>query len=139
MAKTIIQKLLFKNAKPEKLFNLYMDAKQHSLIAGSPVKVSKKAGASFSAHGDYITGRNLFIIKDELIIQTWRAQSWTAEEPDSVFIIRLEKKGKDTVLHAIHANVPDQAEESLSKGWYNHYWNPWKQHLAGKTITRPTM
>lgn len=26
---------------------------------------------------------------------------------------------------------------SLDKGWHGHYWNPWKQHLAGKPITRP--
>jgi activator of HSP90 ATPase len=139
MAKTITQKLLFKNTRPAQLYNLYLDAKLHSLIAGSPVKISKKPGAPFSAHGGYITGENLFVIKDQLINQTWKAQGWKPEDGNSIFIIHLEKKGKDSKLTAIHANIPDQAEESISKGWYDHYWNPWKQHLAGKPITRPTM
>jgi hypothetical protein len=58
---------------------------------------------------------------------------------DSTFIINLEQNGKDVVLHATHANVPDKHAASVTKGWTGHYWNPWKQHLAGKTITRPKM
>jgi hypothetical protein len=51
----------------------------------------------------------------------------------------LEPKGKDVILYAVHANIPDAHVESIDKGWYSHYWNPWKQFLAGKPITRPAM
>jgi len=56
MTKHIKQKITFKKTKPKNLFDLYMNAKQHSHIAGSPVKISSKGGAPFSAHGGYITG-----------------------------------------------------------------------------------
>lgn len=139
MAKTIVQKVVFKNTSPDKVYDLYMNAKQHSFITGAPAKISNKVGASFSAHGSYIKGKNLFLVKNELIVQTWRAESWSKNDQDSIFIIGLEKKGNDVILNAVHANVPDKEEASLKKGWFDHYWNPMKDHLAGKEIKRVTM
>ena len=139
MAKTISHKILFKKTTPKTLYDLYMSAKKHSLIAGSPVAIAAKEGTEFSAHNGYVTGKNLKLIKDQLIVQTWRAMTWDASEPDSIFMILLEKKGKDVLMHAVHANIPDAAVESINKGWFEHYWNPWKQFLAGKPITRPQM
>jgi activator of HSP90 ATPase len=135
----IAQKVTFKNTKPKALFDFYMNAKQHSFIAGGPVKVSSKAGAPFSAGGGYITGSSIHTVKDKLIVQSWRGADWAPTDADSVFTIVLEPKGKDTILHAIHANVPKDKAEHLKKGWTDHYWNPWKQHLAGKKIKRPSM
>lgn len=139
MAKTISHKVVYKKTTPRSLYDLYMNAKKHSMIAGGPVKISAKEGTNFSAHNDYITGTNLKLIKDKLIVQTWRAQNWDKAEGDSIFIIMLEQKGKDVIMHAIHTNVPDAHVEGTDKGWFEHYWNPWKQFLAGKPITRPSM
>jgi activator of HSP90 ATPase len=139
MAKQITQKVTYKKVKPKALFDLYMNSKLHSFISGSPVKISSKTGAPFSAHGGYINGSSVYTVKDKIIIQTWRASNWDSADADSTFTIVLEPKGKDTVLHAIHSNVPDAHAESIKKGWFDHYWNPWKQHLAGKKIKRPTM
>lgn len=132
MAKAIIHKILFKDTSPEVLYHLYMDAKLHTIVTGAPAKISKKVGGSFSAHGDYISGKNLHLVKNELIVQTWRAVDWDKAVPDSIFIITLEPKANDTVLHAVHANLPDKAMADIDKGWHKHYWKPWKQYLAGK-------
>ncbi|MGZ4035024.1 MAG: SRPBCC domain-containing protein [Bacteroidia bacterium] len=139
MAKTIVQKVVFKNTSPKALYDLYMDAKQHSKVTGGPAKITKKEGAAYSVHGGYITGKNLQLVENEHIVQTWRAVDWAKSDPDSIFIINLEQKGKDTILHAIHNNVPDKAVKGIDKGWHDHYWKPWKQHLAGKKITIPKM
>jgi activator of HSP90 ATPase len=139
MAKHIAQKITFKKTKPKVLFELYMNGKKHALISGSHVTISSKAGAAFSAHGGYITGRNIHSVKDKVIVQAWRAAGWSPEDPDSIFTIVLEQNGKDTILHAIHSGVPDSKVDSIEKGWHDHYWKPWKQHLAGKKIKRPTM
>jgi activator of HSP90 ATPase len=137
MAKNIVQKVTFKKTKPEKVYELYANAKKHSSIAGAPVTVSSKAGAPFSAWDGYIKGNTIHAIKDKLFVQTWRGSDWTPDAPDSYFSILLEPKGKDVVMLAIHANVPDEHAEHLAKGWHDHYWNLWKQHLAGKEIKRP--
>ena len=116
-----------------------MNAKQHSLIAGSAVKISGKEGESFSAHNNYITGRNIRLIKDSLIVQAWRAVDWDKDDDDSTFILMFEPKGEDTVLHMIHSNIPEDKAASIDKGWFDHYWDQWKQYLSGQEITRPTM
>jgi len=139
MAKTIEEKVVFKNTTPKAVYDLYMNPKLHSHITGGPAKIADKVGSSFSSHGGYITGKNIYLVKDKLVVQTWRAQGWDKDDVDSVFMIRLEPKGKDVILYAVHTNLPDKAVASVSKGWYDHYWNPWKQHLAGKPITRPKM
>ena len=132
MSKTIVQKVVFKNTTAKALYDLYMDAKKHSEVTGSEAKISAKEGSAFSAHGGYIKGKNLQLIKDKLIVQSWKAEDWDKEDMDSTFIINLETKGKDVVLHAIHANVPDNQSESLSDGWNEYYWKPWKKFLKGK-------
>ncbi len=139
MTKHITQKVTFKNAKPKAVYDLYMNAKQHGHIAGGPVKISSKAGSAFNAHGGYITGSTVHAVKDKLITQAWRASSWDAAAPDSVLVLMFEPKGRDTVMHMVHSNVPDAHAEGVKKGWNEHYWNPWKQHLAGKKIKRPVM
>jgi activator of HSP90 ATPase len=132
MAKSIVQKVLFKNTRPKALYDLYMNAKKHSAVTGAPATISAKPGTKFSAHGDYITGENILLLKDSLIVQTWRGSDWDSTDPDSIFIIHLVPKGKNVELHAIHAGVPDRHAGHLGTGWYEHYWEPWKKWLAGK-------
>jgi activator of HSP90 ATPase len=136
---TIIQKVVFKKMKRESLYELYMDAKLHSMIIDGPVEISEKVGSSFNAFRGYITGKNLQLVKNQLIVQSWRGSDWEQKDADSAFLISLEQKGDDAVLNMIHANVPDDKADDLDKGWYDHYWNPWKQHLSGQEITRPVM
>ncbi len=134
MAKTIIQKIVFKNTTTKDLYDLYMNSKKHSIATGAPATISAKEGGKYSAHNGWITGENLKLVKDQLIIQTWRAQGWSNKDVDSTFIIFLEPKGKDVVLHAIHANVPDKDYEGVNKGWHQHYWEPWKKYLSGRPV-----
>jgi activator of HSP90 ATPase len=136
MSKNIVQKVVFKKTAPKALYDLYMNAKKHSVATGAPAKITNKVGDKFSVHGGYITGENLQLVKDELIVQTWRTMEWDKKEPDSIFIIHLERKGKDTVVHAIHAGLPDKHTDSINKGWHVHYWDPWKKFLAGTPIAK---
>jgi len=136
MAKTIVQKVVFKKTAPKALYDLYMNAKKHSIATGAPATISNKVGSKYTAHGGYISGENLHLEKNKLIVQSWRAQGWDKSHEDSTFTIILEPKGKDTVLYAIHSNLPDKEVEGINKGWHNHYWEPWKKYLAGKPIAK---
>src|SRR5215471_2742804 len=128
MVKNIIREVIFQNTSAQVLYDLYMNAEKHSLISGSPVTITEKEGDAFSAHQGYITGKNLQLVKGRLIVQSWRAQSWNADEVDSTFIVYLEPKGNDVLLRMNHANVPEEHTDSVDKGWFAHYWNPWKQY-----------
>jgi len=74
-----------------------------------------------SFENDYAVGNNM-------------SEDRTYKYVDSTFIIFLEPKGKNVVLHAIHTNVPDKDYEGINKGWHQHYWEPWKKYLAGKPV-----
>jgi len=139
MTKTITQKVVFKNTPVKALYELYMDAKKHAAATDGPAKITAKEGTSYSVHDGYIKGKNLQLIKDKLIVQSWKAADWDKNDLDSTFIINFEQKGKDAVLYVTHANVPEKHAASISTGWHDYYWKPWKQYLAGKTITRKEM
>ena len=136
MPKTIVHRVVFKRTAARDLYNLYMNPKKHAYISGEPAKIVAKEGTKFSVFGGYITGKNLHLVKDKLIVQSWRGSDWKKSDLDSTFIIRLEQKGKDAILLATHANVPDNHFVGTNKGWYTHYWNAWKRHLAGKEPRR---
>jgi len=113
MAKTILQTVLFKKTAVSTLYNFYMDAKQHSLVTGAPAKIQKKVGAKFSAYGDYCYGKNLQLIPDRLIVQSWIANDWDKTESESTFILLFDQKGNDAIVYMTHANVPESQYKSL--------------------------
>jgi activator of HSP90 ATPase len=140
MAKTIVQKIVFKNTSPKVLFALYMNSKKHTIATAAPAKLSGKVGERFQTHAGYISGKNIHLAKDKLIVQSWRTKAWKEQDIDSTFILDFEPKGKNVVLHMIHANLPDEHAQSIYEGWYKHYWEPWKKYLAGKPIlSHPSM
>ena len=132
MPKTLTQKVLFKGAKASELYNLYMNEKKHSLATGAPAKISAKENTAFKAHGGYILGKTLRLVKNRMIVQTWRAQTWKKEELDSTLILTFDEKTDGALLTMIHANIPDQYAASIKSGWNEHYWRPWKKYLSKK-------
>ncbi len=139
MPKTITQKILFKNVSPKVLYELYINSKKHALSTGADAKIVAKTGGSFSAHDGYITGKILLLEKNKLIVQTWRGSDWDKEEENSIFILLIEPKDKDSIVHVTHANLPEKHAASIDKGWHSFYWKPWKMLLAGKSLTYEKM
>ena len=99
------------------------------MVNGATAKISASEWAMFSAYDGYISGKNLRLIKYKLIVETWRASEWNEADTDSIFIFNLEPNGKDVVLNAIHANLPDKYA-SISKRWYEYYRVPGNIILA---------
>jgi activator of HSP90 ATPase len=140
MSKTIVQKIVFQKTKPKALYDLYMNAKKHSIATGAPAVIVDEPGTKYTTHGGYISGENLLLTKNKTIVQTWRGMDWDKKDPDSIFIISLIADGEDTILHATHANIPAKHAPAITKGWHAHYWKPWKKYLAGKPIAKsPSM
>ena len=67
MSKTIVQKVVFKNTTPQQLYEMYVDSKKQTASTGMATKMSAKEGADFIACDEYVTGKNLRLIKNELI------------------------------------------------------------------------
>jgi activator of HSP90 ATPase len=131
MPKTITQKVVFKNTNVGTLYSMYLDSKHHTAITGgNPAQISAKEGTKFSAHGGYIVGKNLQLVKNRLIVQSWLGTDWAKGESDSTFIMLFEQKGKDAIIEMTHANIPDKNVKGIKQGWVDYYWTPWKKYLA---------
>ena len=130
MARTITQKIKFKNQKVSDLYAMFLESKSHRKITGgNAAKISAKEGARFTAHNGYCFGKNLQLVKNRLIVQSWRGSDWSGDDMDSTFILSFSQHGRDAVLTMVHANVPDKQAAGVRSGWYDFYWKPWKEYL----------
>jgi activator of HSP90 ATPase len=129
MTEPIIQEVLFKNAKPEHIYDIYMNPTKHTVLTGAPAVIQAKQGGKFSAFGGGLKGKILELVKNKLIVQTWRSDAFKKTDLDSILVISLEAKGKDTLLHMVHSNVPKQDHAGVTEGWPTYYWEPIKECL----------
>lgn len=133
MAKTITQKIVFKGADAETIYNTYMNPQKHSAAIGAPVTVQAKAGSRFYAFGrgpSGLSGKILHFEKNRLITQTWKAENWEKNDPESIVVLTFENQDGDAVLEMTHVNVPDRIVDNIKNGWKKYYWEPWKKYIS---------
>ncbi len=130
MSKTVSEKIIFENVEPATLFAFYTDARKHAELTGAPAEISDRTGDEYQTYGDFSAGKNLFVEPDKLIVQTWRAKSWSESDADSILILRFVKNGNDTDLYLTHADIPAREADATLKAWHDFYWHKWKSALA---------
>jgi activator of HSP90 ATPase len=106
---------------------MMMDSRKHGRLTESKVKMSRKVGAKFEAGDGYITGRNLELVADKLIVQEWRGdeEGWP-EDHFSVARFRFTKVKGGTRLDFTQTGVPVSCYEMIADGWREYYWAPMK-------------
>jgi activator of HSP90 ATPase len=133
MTRTIEQHAVFR-APAKTIFDLYMDSQKHTAATGAPAKLSRKAGSAWYAHGGAIGGKNLLIVPEKLIVQSWRAKHWKKDEL-SILTLRFSKALGGTRLDLVHVGVPQHDQKGVRQGWPKYYWKPWKKYLAARKKT----
>ena len=129
MPKTIQQLVEFDGVSPEKLFEIYIDSKKHSAAINAKAIINPGVGGEFKAFEGNVHGKNLFILPKQIIVQTWRAQPWKENDPDSILILIFSKTTDGGRIELVQANVPDHAYNIINDGWETQYWKPWKNYL----------
>ena len=137
VTKAIQQSVRFA-ATPEKLFEMYLDSKQHSASTGGRAKLSRKPGGKFTAWNEQLRGHNLLIIPNRMIVQAWRSTHWKASESDSILILEFSEAAGGAQVDLVHVNVPQHDHKGVRKGWPAYYWKPWKKYLAGTSKAKLT-
>jgi activator of HSP90 ATPase len=123
----------FQDATPAKLYELFMNSTKHTGATGMPAKISPKVGGKWSAFGGMILGKNLVLIPNRMIVQTWRSSEWKKADPDSILVVTFEKSaGGGSQVDLAHIGVPEYDREGVRQGWVKFYWEPWKAYLATK-------
>ncbi len=131
MTKTIIQSVIFKECSPKQLYETYMDSTKHALAIGSKASVQNKVGGNFSAF-EMLRGKFLVLVKDKMIVQTWRANHWKKDDGDSILILKFEHLKGGARINLVHAFIPDHDYADIKKGWPNYYWKPWRKYFSGR-------
>jgi hypothetical protein len=135
MTKTIQQSVRFA-ATPVQLFEMYMDSKKHSAATGGKATLSRKAGGAFTAWNKMLRGRNLMIVPNRMIVQSWRSVNFKPGDADSILILEFSKAPGGGQVDLVHVNVPQQDHKGVAKGWPLYYWKPWKKYIAAKSKRR---
>ena len=121
------QTITFKTT-PHEVFECLMDSKKHEEFSGDPAEINRKVGGTFSAYGGYCYGRNLELVKDKKIVQTWRATDWPEGHFSTVsFTFARVKDG--TKMTFTQKGIPPGELNSIKEGWNDFYWKPMKKTL----------
>jgi uncharacterized protein YndB with AHSA1/START domain len=129
MPKNIEQTVTF-DASPHAIYEALTDSKKHAAFTGDSAEIGREVGTKFTAHGGMLSGVNVDLVRDKLVVQAWRAGNF----PEGVYTIasfKLEPQGATkTKLTFTQYGVPDEAFEMISQGWNQKYWEPLKKYLA---------
>ncbi len=122
--KTIRQSVKFK-ATPHDVYEALMDSRKHAKFTGAKAAIGRKVGDRFTAYDGWITGINLELVPDRKIVQKWRGGDWP-EGHYSTATFLLKELAKLTELKFTQTEVPEDQFESISSGWFEHYWDKMK-------------
>jgi activator of HSP90 ATPase len=125
----VIQQRVRFNVAPARLFDLYMNSRQHSAATRARAVVSKQVGGKFSAFDGTIAGRLLAIVPNRLIVQSWRSKHWKETELDSILVLTVSETRRGGQIDLVHVNVPAHDHDGVSNGWEKYYWKPWRTYL----------
>lgn len=116
-------------ASPQRVYEILLDSKQFAAVTGMPADIDPRAGGALTMFGGLIVGRNVELLPNLRIVQAWRPTHW---EPGVYSVVKFELKlqGPGTLLVLDHTGFPEGSYDSLSSGWYSHYWEPLKKSLA---------
>lgn len=115
-------------AKPDHIYAAWMSSAGHTHMTGSAASINDEVGAEFTAWDGYIQGKNLELIKNKKIVQSWRTVEFAPDEEDSILEIILEPVGEQTRLTLHHSNLPPHGSQ-YEQGWEESYFQPMREYF----------
>ena len=128
--KKIIEQEITIKGTPHEIYEVFMDAKKHSKLTESKAIVSREIGGKFSIYEGALSGKNVELIQDKKIVQTWRGggENWSKGYYSTITLI-FEPDDKGTLIKFTHVDIPEASYESVKEGWDTYYWEPLKEML----------
>ncbi len=117
-------------APPDRLYDMYLDARQHAAFTGAPVTIQPVPGTPFLAFDGMLSGTLLHVAPKRLIIQTWRSGNWSTDALDSTLTLTFWPEGDGARIELVHVNIPENDFAGVSHGWEKYYWTPWREFLS---------
>ena len=128
MNKTVIQSAIFKGISPQELYETYLDSKKHAAAIGMKASIDPNVGGNFTAFG-MLKGKFLVLIKNKMIVQTWRSIKFKKADQDSILVLRFKETKNGGRIDLVHTSIPDYDYTDIKNGWPKHYWKPWAKYF----------
>ena len=111
-------------ASPAEVYDAWLDSEAHAaMTGGSPAIMNDEVDLPFAAHNAYLWGKNLELVPNRKIVQSWRTTGFYSTDEDSQIEVKLEEHQDGTLLTLTHSNIPEQ-EAHVEQGWVTHYFEP---------------
>jgi len=118
-----------------KVFQTFTDAKRITRWSKGTALFSKRAGGRFSLWGGSIAGVNKKIVKNKLIVQSWRILD-TPWKKASKVMFAFFPEGKKTRVALVHSGFPAKERRKLALGWRRYYLGAIQKLLVQKPRRR---
>lgn len=131
MKKTgVIEREVRIKCTPHEIYEAFMDSKIHSKFTEGKAKISREIDGNFSVFEGDINGKNVELIQDQKIVQSWRSEgeNWSKGYYSTITLI-FEPTDEGTLIKFKHVDIPEGAIESVKDGWNTYYWEPLKELL----------
>ncbi len=120
----------FVNVTPAELYAAWLSGAKHGAMTGAKATGSAKVGGEFSAWDGYIWGKNLKLVKNKQIVQSWRTSEFAEADPDSTLTITLTKTKTGTQLRLKQSGTPKTQEANYRQGWVESYFEPMAAYFS---------
>lgn len=111
-------------ATPEDVYRALTDAAILERWTGEAAEMPDEPGTEFSLWEGSITGKNLELVKEKMIVQQWY---FGDQEEKSIVTIKLHAAKAGTSVELTHTNIPDEAYEDITAGWGEAYFGALKE------------
>jgi activator of HSP90 ATPase len=114
----------------ETLYRSWLNSKAHSAFTGAEAKASSKVNGKFSAWDGYISGKNLELVPNKKIVQSWRTSEFPSNAPDSILEVTFEEKNGKTKLSLYHHGLQKGDAKKYTSGWKQFYFEPMTEYFS---------
>ena len=125
-------------APPERVYEAWMSAREHTVFTGGgKATVVARVGGKHTAWDGYISGKNIELVAGSRIVQSWRTTEFPASSDDSRLEIVLHAAGQGTLLKLVHTNIPKGQGARYKQGWEEFYFKPMQKYFGPKPGPKP--
>ncbi|OYU94016.1 MAG: hypothetical protein CFE21_18050 [Bacteroidetes bacterium B1(2017)] len=118
-------------ASSQDIYNAWLDGASHSLMTGSNATAGNNVGDSFTSFDEYAWGKNLELVPNEKIVQSWRTTEFSDKEEDSIIEVLFEENGEFTKVIINHSKLPPHGN-TYNQGWIDYYFEPMQDYFKLK-------
>jgi len=118
--KSLTQTREFKHSA-HAVFEMFMDEKKHSDLLSDKCTINREPRGLFKC-GGFVEGRNIEIVKDRKIVQSWRGGDWPVGHFSKV-VLDIQPAGDHACKVLLtHEMIPAANFDDINSGWDKFYW-----------------